>query len=197
MNNIKVNYSFISELEGGAQLNGYVPDAANSKSGVTIATGFDIGQRSREDLRLLFPESLAIKLRPYSLLKGLDAQAELDKSPLTISKHEAQMIDAWVKFDVVESLMNQYNKHSAIKFEQLPEPMQTVIASVAFQYGNLAKRCPNFWRTAITQNTQAMIDELVDFGDRYTTRRWREARYLQKARHWSWAGFQKYLMATQ
>ena len=181
MNNIKVNYSFISELEGGAQLIGYVPDAANSKSGVTIATGFDIGQRSREDLRLLFPEKLAIKLRPYSLLKGLDAQAELDKSPLAISKHEAQMIDAWVRFDVVESLMNQYNKHSAIKFEQLPEPMQTVIASVAFQYGNLAKRCPNFWRTAITQNTQAMIDELVNFGDRYTTRRWREATYLQQA----------------
>ena len=61
--------------------------------------------------------------------------------------------------------------------------MQTVIASVAFQYGYLAKRCPNFWRYAITQNTQAMIRELVDFGDRYTTRRWREASYLKQAGH--------------
>lgn len=186
MNNIKVNYSFISELEGGAQLVGYVPDAANSKSGVTIATGFDIGQRSREDLERMFciaKPSLIDKLVPYCEQHGEHAEMMLKLMPLKVTEDEATLIDRCAKFESLFWLVEKYNQHSAIKFEQLPEPMQTVIASVAFQYGDLAKRCPNFWRTAITQNTQAMIDELVDFGDRYTTRRWREARYLQKARH--------------
>lgn len=185
MNNIKVNYSFISELEGGAQLIGYVPDVANSKSGVTIATGFDIGQRSRECLERMFKAQpqLIDKLLPYCEQHGEHAAMMLNLMPLNITQDEAQLIDEYVKCESINLLAKKYNQHSAIKFEQLPEPMQTVIASVAFQYGNLAKRCPNFWRTAITQNLQAMIDELVNFGDRYTTRRWREASYLKQARY--------------
>ena len=180
MNNIKVNYSFISELEGGAQLNGYVPDAANSKSGVTIATGFDIGQCDEVGLKYLLPEFIANKLKHFCLLKGEHALKACTQNPLSINENEATIIDLCVKHQQTEYLVEIYNKHSASKFEQLPEPMQTVIASVAFQYGDLPKRCPKFWRTAITQNTQAMIDELVDFGDRYSTRRWREARYLEQ-----------------
>jgi len=180
MNNIKVNYSFISELEGGAQLKGYVPDAANSKSGVTIATGFDIGQCDEAGLKYLLPEFIANKLKHFCLLKGEQAQKACKQNPLTINENEATIIDLCVKQQQTEYVVEKYNQHSAIKFEQLPEPMQTVIASVAFQYGDLSKRCPKFWRTAITQNTQAMIDELVDFGDRYSTRRWREARYLEQ-----------------
>ncbi|WP_393941438.1 pesticin C-terminus-like muramidase, partial [Shewanella sp. S23-S33] len=42
----QVNFGFISGLEGGPILQGYVPDPKNSNSGVTIATGFDLGQRS-------------------------------------------------------------------------------------------------------------------------------------------------------
>lgn len=183
MNNIKVNYSFISELEGGAQLKGYVPDADNSRSGVTIATGFDIGQRSHECLERMFKAQpqLIDKLLPYCEQHGEHAEMMLKLMPLKVTKDEATLIDKCAKFESIFWLVEKYNQHSAIKFEQLPEPMQTVIASVAFQYGDLAKRCPNFWRTAITQNTKAMIDELVDFGDRYTTRRWREASYLKQA----------------
>ena len=96
MNNIKVNYSFISELEGGAQLKGYVPDAANSKSGVTIATGFDIGQRSREDLERMFfiaRPSLIDKLLPYCEQHGEHAQMMLNLMPLKVSEDEATLID--------------------------------------------------------------------------------------------------------
>ena len=48
-----IDYSFLSELEGGSQTTGYVPAAGVSKSGVTIATGFDLGQRSEGDLKAL------------------------------------------------------------------------------------------------------------------------------------------------
>ena len=183
MNNIKVNFKFIAALEGGPQLTGYVPDAKHSNSGVTIATGFDIGQCDEAALKYLLPDFIAIKLKRFCLLKGEQALKACKQDPLNINENEATIIDLCVKQQSTNYLVATYNQHSTVEFEQLSEPMQTVIASVAFQYGHLAKRCPNFWRYAITQNTQAMIRELVDFGDRYTTRRWREASYLKQAGH--------------
>jgi type VI secretion system secreted protein VgrG len=38
-----IDFSFIGQLEGN-KTEGYVPDPENSNSGVTIASGFDIGQ---------------------------------------------------------------------------------------------------------------------------------------------------------
>lgn len=46
-----IDYKFLSQLEGGSKTAGYVPAAAVSKSGVTIATGFDLGQRDEADLK--------------------------------------------------------------------------------------------------------------------------------------------------
>jgi len=173
-----INFIFISELEGGTTCKGYVPDADNSKSGVTVATGFDIGQRSSEDLHELLPEGIASKLTPYCQLTGQEAQAALNSTPLVIAEHEAQVIDVCVKRQVSQLLQHRYNRVSNIDFETLPEQAQTVIASVAFQYGNLAQRCPKFWFYAITQDWLAMVNELRNFGDRYTTRRLKEADYF-------------------
>ena len=64
-------------------------------------------------------------------------------------------------------------------FDRIPDQVQTVIASVAFQYGDLSGRCPHFWSTAIRQNWSAMINELEHFGDSYGPRRLREAAYLR------------------
>jgi hypothetical protein len=174
-----INFGFISELEGGATCIGYVPDVKHSNSGVTIATGFDIGQRSRHELRDLLPEKLAIKLRVFCQLTGTEAQAALESNPLVITGQEAKIIDNLVKQDLVELLQRRYRKSSErLEFSDLPEQAQTVIASVAFQYGNLAKRCPAFWSFATTQNWLAMVNELHNFGDRYNTRRTKEADYF-------------------
>jgi len=62
----KIDYDFISQLEGGRQTIGYVPDANTSQSGVTIATGFDLGQRNENDLIVLnLPQNLIDKFKPY------------------------------------------------------------------------------------------------------------------------------------
>jgi hypothetical protein len=39
----KIDYKFLSDREGGGKTKGYVPVANKSKSGVTVATGFDLG----------------------------------------------------------------------------------------------------------------------------------------------------------
>lgn len=174
----KINFGFISTLEGGATCTGYVPDPKNSKSGVTIATGFDIGQRSNDDLRFMLPLNIAAKLCRYCGVKGEAALKLLNVNPVNITTTEAEIIDLCVKNIMVERLTQRYNEVSKVPFEMLPEQAKTVIASVAFQYGNLAKRCPKFWRFATTGNWLAMVEELKSFGDRYTTRRLKEAEYF-------------------
>ena len=76
----KIDYKFLSELEGGAKTIGYVQAAGVSKSGVTIATGFDLGQRNEADLKKLgLSVALVNKLKPYLGKKSKDALDELKK----------------------------------------------------------------------------------------------------------------------
>lgn len=173
-----INFKFISSLEGGQVCTAYVPDPEHSKSGVTIATGFDLGQRSYEELTQLLPKNIAEKLKPYCLLKSKAAEDYLKQNPLTVSETKAQIIDLCVKSQMIELLESRYNAQSTKAFNQLPEHAQTVIASVAFQYGNLQKRCPKFWFYATNQHWKGMINELYNFGDRYKNRRFQEANYF-------------------
>lgn len=93
-----IDYSFLSDLEGGRFTTGYVPAATVSKSGVTIATGFDLGQRSETDLKNLGLNSgLIEKLKPYLGSKKDDAKKLIEKTPLAITPAEAESIDKAVK----------------------------------------------------------------------------------------------------
>jgi hypothetical protein len=93
-----IDFKFLSDLEGGSKTTGYVPAAGVSKSGVTIGTGFDLGQRKESDLTALgLDATLVTKLKPYLGLKGKKAQDLLKKQPLTISVANAQKIDKAAK----------------------------------------------------------------------------------------------------
>lgn len=180
----KIDYSFISELEGGSKTTGYVPAAGVSKSGVTIGTGFDLGQRNESDLKALgLPSDLITKLKSYLGKKAKDAQDVLTKTPLTITTAQAATIDKAVKKAHVDLLMLKYNSaaENKKKFTDLPAEAQTVIASVSFQYGAaLDARVPRFWKAAKAQNWKECIKVLNSFGDAYPTRRKREAALLGK-----------------
>jgi hypothetical protein len=47
-----INWDFIKEKEGGSQNNGYVPEGGDN-SGVTIGSGFDLGQQTEETIKEL------------------------------------------------------------------------------------------------------------------------------------------------
>lgn len=181
-----IDWSFISQLEGGRRLAGYVPAAAFSQSGVTVATGCDLGQRSRAEIDALdIPEALKAKLRPYAGLKTVQAEATLRERPLTLTETEAEALDESVKKPIVDALASRYdaavaNVPGRLPFAELPEPAQTAIASVAFQYGpNLPARTPRFWQAVTGQDWVRAVHELRNFGDAYPTRRRREADLLE------------------
>lgn len=180
-----IDWEFIAGLEGKGVTTGYVPDATGSKSGVTIATGFDLGQRAESDLRTLgISETLITKFRPYLGLKGIAAVNFLKDNPLTITDDEAKEIDKKVKEQKVPLLKERYRtateNKSGTKFEDLPAQAQTVIASVAFQYGTLSTRTPKFWAAVTKQDWVEAVKLLRDFGDSYPTRRGKEADLLDQ-----------------
>ena len=181
-----IDYKFLSDLEGGSKTIGYVPAANVSKSGVTIGTGFDLGQRSEADLkRLKLTVALINKLKPYLGNKGKAAADLIKKKPLTINAAEAKSIDKAVKSAHVTSLKTKYaaSLHNKAKkdFFNLPAEAQTVVASVSFQYGvNLDTAAPKFWKSASAQDWKETVKVLKSFGDAYPTRRKKEAALLEK-----------------
>lgn len=177
-----IDFKFISALEGGSILTGYVPNPDSSKSGVTCATGFDLGCRTLGDLvGMDLPPGLITKLAPYLGAKKYAAVAVLKERPLRITPGESKLIDAASHKSATAAIQRAYDKASKTRFADLPEAARTVIASVAFQYGtNLAKATPKFWAAVTKKNWALAVKILEDFGDDYPTRRRKEAALLKE-----------------
>ncbi len=188
----QINFDFIERLEGGILLDAYVPlrnGVPVGQSGVTIAAGFDLGQHDQAFLDSTgWPQDLIDRLSPYLGLKGVDAQVflygdadqGLAANELTVSQEEGELIAEVVRERKAVEIIAAYDAASSVAFADLPEPAQTVIASVAFQYGsNLASATPNFWGFVTTQDYTSAIAELNDFNDQFSTRRETEADYLE------------------
>jgi len=181
----KIDYKFLSDREGGAKTNGYIPAANKSKSGVTIGTGFDLGQRSESDLKALgLSTTLINKLKPYTGKKDKDAKDILKKKPLVLNTNQVMEIDKAVKKKHINDIKQKYNaaiKEGDTKFDDLPAEAQTVISSVSFQYGtNLKSAAPKFWKAVTAEDWKKTKEILEDFGDVYPTRRGLEADLIGK-----------------
>lgn len=177
---IKIDWQFIGELEG-SRTKGYVPDAGASNSGVTIASGLDIGQRDRAGLEALgLPREIVVKLAPYCGKRGSDAVALLAKKPLEIMSSEESVINKLVHAHFTEQLIGDYDGASKLRLEEIPREAQTVIASIQFQYGSIKKKQRKFWSHVVVQDWRGAIDELGKFGQRYKTRRCKEQERLRE-----------------
>ena len=176
------DFSFIQNLEG-TKNQGYVPTQDGKvlgKSGVTIASGFDLGQRRNADL-IGLPGDLIKKLQPYLGVKGEDA-LKLNAKDLNLSDDEVATINKFAKNDSLKNLNNLFRNETGESFYSIPKEAQTVVASVAFQYGDLSKKTPKFWKAVTNGKWNDAIAELENFGDKYNTRRNKEADLLRKVR---------------
>ena len=124
-------------------------------------------------------------MKPYAGLQGPQALALLAAHPLRISKSDADALDQAIQEQILAQLVAEYDRAVSgapghLRFAQLSNAQQTVLASVAFQYGpHLSNAAPRFWRAAIAQDWTEVIAELRDFGDDYPRRRNKEADYLE------------------
>jgi len=171
-----VDFNFIEDREG-FEIIGKVPDAKNSKSGITIASGFDLGARKLSDLNGL-PKEIINKLKPFLNLKGNKAVSKAKE--LKITKEEGRIINQFAKKQAITRIRKLWKETTGKSFDTLTKEQATVVASVAFQYGNLKTATPNFWKYVTSNEWQKAYDELMDFKDRYPTRRKEEAKLLLK-----------------
>lgn len=181
-----INWSFIAQLQGGRRLVGYVPAANGSAKGVMVATGVDLGQWSVAQIGTLpVAETLKAKLRTYAGVTGQDAEDLLAVQPLQLTSAEAEALDKAVRDPIAQRLIRDYDAaliegRGLRRFNELPEAAQTVIASVAFQYGSdLKDKTPQFWGMVTSQDWPAAVRELENFGDGQQARRRREAQLLK------------------
>jgi hypothetical protein len=171
-----IDWGFITELEGRS-LTGYWPKGFQA-SGVTVAGGVDLAYLSPAELAAL-PPDLQAKLKPYLGVRGDRAQHLLSGQPLVLTAAEADALEGPKRKSIITSLILHYFQATGTPFNNLPDAAQTVLASVAWQYGRPEVRCPAFWKAACAQDWHAVILQLCDFGDAFHTRRCREADYLE------------------
>lgn len=166
----QINLKTISEFEGGQALTAYVP-MQNGKvlgnSGVTVATGIDLGQMSSgEIMDLPLDFELRRKLQPYAELTKLDAVEFLFRNPLQITKAEADALDQAKGEKIFKVLIRLYNKDSQVKFEDLPKEAQTTLASIAWRRGPAFSWLPEYseiWAAAINQDWRTVRSLLNEF----------------------------------
>lgn len=199
-----IDFNALADWEGGQATEGYVPwfpdkidvkDGAisvststaggkttlvgNSKSGVTVGTGVDLGQQDAtvygKRLRAAgASEDLIKKLTPYMGLKRAEACRYLRAHPLTITKDEAELIDKEMKSAHLSEAKTQYANATkgianAPKFGELSQAEQTVLMSRKYQDGNLTNASSKRLMTAMgnrnnTDSVNALSTQYYDAG---------------------------------
>ena len=174
-----VDWSVIEKLEGKGIKKAYVPLPDTSWSGVTVASGVDLGQQTEASLAsLCLSPALYAKLKPYLGHKKQAAVEFLKTKPLILTDEEVHELDTAIRKRFLKEVSQAYGPN----WDKLSDAMQTVLMSVSYQYGvGLAKKCPKFYGACRANDPQAVIAELRNFGDKYGKRRNQEADYLEAA----------------
>lgn len=187
-------------VEGPRQLRGYIPARpgnfygnANQRpdtytvigvSGVTIATGCDLGQTDAATLQSYgLPLAIVNQLRPYLGQKSAAAIAKLSALPLTIAADTAALLDECVHAGYLQRYVAPaYSKASGVSFDALPKQAQAVVFSVCYQKGcgGVRRDWPKLWGYLVAQDWCAASKELLTGFSQYKLRRKIEGDLLQE-----------------
>ena len=122
--------------EGGTYFGGNEPEKGKplGASGVTIATGVDLGQQTLKGL-----SDMGISIEPLAVLKpyiGLKKQAAIEvlkSSPLTITAEQVREIDEMVHKYYIHNTARGFGYE---RFESAPKEVQAVAVSLCYQFGS-------------------------------------------------------------
>ncbi len=194
--NTKINFDKLADFEGGQLLTGYIPGHTVGKlfdvkkvagqSGVTIGTGFDIGQWSISDLKLKLGLSLALqdKYKRFCKKKKQAAIDELEKNgALTVTKFEADESDMKVqRFHLIAAIaVWDEDPKPTQKFTELTPAQQTIILSRTYHQGTgmpYTDLAEDFYQAAQAGNWVAAEKALRNYN---VSANWYKTRVKQEA----------------
>ena len=177
-----IDWGFISskDIEGESEhLTGYVPTV---DSGFTVGSVY-VGQHSEEDLRRIL-QSYQNKLgKTYPLAETTELYKSISPYALRedISDEEARKI-SFEKEDIeyLTAAKRHEFERSLSKlegWENLNPKMQTILASVGWQYGTDKSTFKDLYK--LRGNEGKMINKLINMGSaEYKHRRTKEAEYM-------------------
>lgn len=170
-----------ANYKGGRRPEQYIPMGA---SGVTIATGVDLGQTSVSELESMgVPHEIIVKLRPYIGLKKVPAVMALYKRPFVLDKADADVLDECMHRHHARMISDRYDREAGRgAFENLPWQAQAVIFSLLYQCGCTGgpKKDPLTWDALVQQNWVTASKRLMtrEYWSGYHNRRRAEGKIL-------------------
>ncbi len=190
----QIDFTFIAALEGNQWLRGYVPmrhGVVLGRSGMTVASGFDLGQWFPQDLKdFAFPQALLQKIMPFAApnnfkrMKKAQVAAKVAKlGPVPIlTAQEADLCDQKVFDQILRTAKIAWNDQKGEdvpEFTDLPAGWQTVWLSRYYQEGPFTEVAEGkaFRKEALAGHWQSAIDHLRAYTD-YVDRASREADLL-------------------
>lgn len=183
----------LERFEGNGIAKGYVPADRSGKpfgaSGVTIATGLDLGQQTRASLEGMgIPAAIINRLAPYLGAKREEAQYILAREPLRLTQEEVEVIDRAVHAAYIDQTAAMFGRAA---FEAAPKEAQSVAVSLHYQFGTPARKASpaleNAWNALRRGEYRAAAEYLRDPSgwsiphQQYLKRRQAEAVLLEKA----------------
>ena len=167
---IGINFTVLSRLEGGSSAYANLPIAGKeldlerrekmeamkrgvpppqrkraNNSGVTIGSGFDLGQTSADEMRGMgFDESFIQKCAPYIGKKRVAADDELRKRPLVLTDKEIDQVNDIVMMDKAQKSIQDWDSRiarlkktmpNAPFFHEMNSAQQTIVFSRYYQQG--------------------------------------------------------------
>lgn len=153
-------------------------------SGVTIATGVDLGQTDAATLRKIGVDAAVISLfSPFLGKKDKDAVKVFHRvGGLAISQAEADMLDDCIHRHHCQLISARYDRDAgAGAFASLPWQAQAAIFSVLYQRGTgYASKMPKTWGHLVRRDWQAAAEELCTGFTQYSERRALEGKLLKE-----------------
>jgi hypothetical protein len=182
-----IDFTFTIQQEGGQALVGYVPWSTNSPtynhSGVTIASGFDLGQQNQFDLQRHFGSGtenadLRNLFTPYLGLQRQDAVDFLQANPLVLTQAQADRVDSAVLAGYVGTISSAYNATTGGDFTTLPRQAQTALFDLGYNLGSGG--IPNNLMQAIHSGNYSGAADILESMTSNPTRRLNEANLLRQ-----------------
>ena len=133
--------SVLERFEGKGITRGYVPSRNGEPigaSGVTIATGLDLGQQTRAGLAAMgIPAALLNRFAPYLGAQKKEAQYLLAREPLRLTQEEVAIVDRAVHAKYIDETAELFGR---ALFDGAPREVQAVAVSLHYQFGTPARK---------------------------------------------------------